>query len=144
MHGQGVTVTASGFGPGEQAEVTVHSTPRLLGTAAASTSGVVSYRFVVPTDLPSGSHTLVLRGSTRTSLFAFRLAGSEQVVQASPAPPPAAAKASGSTLPFTGSNTTRLLLIALLLAWAGTMLMLYVGPPRAGAGRHTRNGRHCR
>lgn len=144
MPGQDVTVTASGFGARELVEVTVHSTPRLLGAATASSGGIVAYPFTVPADLPAGGHTLVLRGGARTALFAFHLAkaGSATATQSTPTATSGAPAASHSPLPFTGSNTVRLLVIALLLLWAGTMLVLYVGPPTTRDGRHTPTGRH--
>lgn len=56
------TVTASGFAPGEDVEVTLHSDAITLGTTPADSAGKVSYSFTVPTSIAPGEHRVVLRG----------------------------------------------------------------------------------
>jgi hypothetical protein len=50
----------TGLPPGTQGEVSLRSTPRLLGTFTVDDDGVASFVADVPGDLPAGSHTLVL------------------------------------------------------------------------------------
>jgi LPXTG-motif cell wall-anchored protein len=50
----------TGLPPGTQGEVSLRSTPRLLGTFTVDADGVASFVADVPGDLPAGSHTLVL------------------------------------------------------------------------------------
>ena len=52
----------------------------------------------------------------------------------------------GVTREWTDEGTARraVLLLALFLFWAGTMLILYVGPVSSGAGKHERRARHSR
>ena len=50
----------TGLPPGTQGEVSLRSTPRLLGTFTVGADGVAAFVADVPGDLPPGSHTLVL------------------------------------------------------------------------------------
>lgn len=50
----------TGLPPGTQGEVSLRSTPRLLGTFTVDADGVASFVADVPGDLSTGSHTLVL------------------------------------------------------------------------------------
>ena len=81
-----VNVTGSGFTAGESVAISVHSTPVLLKTVAASESGGVDTTVTLPPDLPDGPHQIVLVGATsgHTSTIAltvvqpgFRLVGSD-------------------------------------------------------------------
>ncbi len=142
--GQAVTVTASGFVADERVTVSVHSVTRQLGTATAGSGGILRYPFKVPSNLAAGGHTLTLAGSAHTSLFAFRIGAATTPVTVTGSG--TGASTSGH-LPMTGSNTVRLLLLALALVWAGAMMVLYLGPASSGTGRHAvagRRGRHSR
>ncbi|WP_308798501.1 family 78 glycoside hydrolase catalytic domain [Agromyces silvae] len=58
--GAQVLVEASGFEPGVQVRIELHSDPVLLATATASAAGVIAAYATVPAGLPAGQHTLVL------------------------------------------------------------------------------------
>ena len=57
-----VEVVASGFWPGEQVTVDLHSDPVQLATLTADANGTVSGSLVIPASTPPGDHTLVLTG----------------------------------------------------------------------------------
>lgn len=102
-----VTVSYSGFTPGEKVEVWVHSTPILLFTATADASGTVSAQVTLPAGLELGAHQVILKGLT---------SGIEYVT-------PVTVSASSGTLPQSGFNVAAPLLlgIALLAAGAGVL-----------------------
>ena len=57
-----LTVSGTGFEPGETVEATLHSTPIDLGTVTADANGAVSLTFTVPADLEPGVHSVDLVG----------------------------------------------------------------------------------
>jgi hypothetical protein len=60
--GGSVTVTASGFTPGEQVQLVLYSEPVLIGNFSADAAGAVSIAFTLPEDLRPGTHTVRLAG----------------------------------------------------------------------------------
>lgn len=62
--GAPLELSASGFDPGEEVEVWLHSDPIKLGTIRADASGNASGSFVVPDNVPAGSHTVKFVGTT--------------------------------------------------------------------------------
>ena len=62
--GQSTTVTVGGFSPNEWVQLIVASTPRVLDTEKADSSGRVTLSGVLPSDLGSGSHTLAVYAPT--------------------------------------------------------------------------------
>ena len=117
--GDRLTVNATGYTPGEQAEVWVHSDPVLVGSTTAGTDGSVVYTFTVP-DLPPGEHRVEIRGITSgRSVFSatFTVVGGSGT----------------SPLAFTGANraTTDLVL-------AGSGLILLGGGALVAAARQRR------
>jgi hypothetical protein len=133
--GDNVTLQVAGFTAGESVGVTLHSTPQTLPPVTASSSGTVGYQFTVGSDLPAGTHTLVFVGatSTKTQTWAFTVAAA-QVNDPDPAAP------SSGSLPFTGTNSGRTLIVGIAALWSGLVLMLVSRPRRtlvvAGGGRH--------
>jgi uncharacterized repeat protein (TIGR02543 family) len=102
-----VTVTGSGFTPGEPVIVVLHSDPVVLGTLVADAAGNVSGSFTIPAGTPAGAHTVVATGT---------LSG----VQASvaivvPADPAALAATGADPFPALGWGTAAVLLGALAL-----------------------------
>lgn len=65
-----LTVTGSGFDPGESVGVYLRSTPVLLATTAASNSGAISASISIPTDTALGAHQIELRGAVNGSAYA--------------------------------------------------------------------------
>lgn len=59
-----VTVTATGFAPGESVDVYLHSTPVHLTTTTADASGKVIVKVAIPAGTEPGAHHLVLTGQT--------------------------------------------------------------------------------
>jgi len=55
-----ITSIITGLPPGTEGEVSLRSTPRLLGRFVVDVNGVATFVADVPDDLPAGSHTLVL------------------------------------------------------------------------------------
>jgi hypothetical protein len=60
--GGSVTVTASGYTPGEQVQLVLYSEPVLIGNFSADAAGAVSIAFTLPEDLRPGTHTVRLAG----------------------------------------------------------------------------------
>jgi hypothetical protein len=58
--GAELTVTFSGFAPGEFVQLIVASTPQVIGSGYANAQGVVTLSGKIPTDLASGNHTLAV------------------------------------------------------------------------------------
>ncbi|MBV8958279.1 MAG: hypothetical protein JO054_05805 [Actinobacteria bacterium] len=108
--GQQVTVSATGFIPGETTTIIVQSTPVTLGTAVADSTGKVTKTVTLPTTLEAGAHTLSIVGASRTATFPFTVAPTSAASSGS------TSGASSGTLPLTGGN---LLTMAL---WAGLLL----------------------
>jgi hypothetical protein len=143
--GDSVTLQVAGFTASETVGVTLHSTPQTLSPVTASGTGAISYQFTVGSDLPAGAHTLVFLGATsgKSQTWAFTVG----TVSATSADPAATASTS---LPFTGSDSGRTLIIGIAALWSGLVLLM-VSRPRpvlvvAGGGRHRSqpmsSGRH--
>ena len=121
--GQTVSVVATGFTGTESVTVTVHSTPETLATVSAA-SGSVTYSFVVPSDLATGSHYLQLVGGTSnvSVVWPFTLG------TATPTPATAVLGETVSTtptsLPFTGADIGKPMLFAVAALWSGLVLLL--------------------
>lgn len=64
-----VTVSASGFRPGEQLQVWLNSTPVLLATGTASAEGTFTRSATIPADAEVGAHQLEIRGAESGSVF---------------------------------------------------------------------------
>ena len=142
--GQQVHVLAAGFQSSEPVSLTLHSTPRSLGTAVASSAGVLTYTLAIPADLPEGAHLLRMAGSDLTTDFTF--------VVRRPATPavPGAGGTTGS-LPLTGINTVPLLLLGATLVATGVLLLRTGSFKTAGIAsgriptlRPARRGKHAR
>lgn len=67
-----LSVSGSGFEPGEELSALVHSDPVDLGTFTASDAGTVNVRWTIPADFATGPHSLVVTrpdGTTATAYF---------------------------------------------------------------------------
>ncbi|MFV0286212.1 MAG: hypothetical protein ACK5IM_07470 [Demequina sp.] len=72
--GKSFMVSATGFAPYDKVEVWLHSTPVLLGSATADTTGALSLRVTIPANTPAGQHTVVVKASSGASVStAFRV-----------------------------------------------------------------------
>ncbi|WP_300268116.1 HtaA domain-containing protein, partial [Microbacterium sp.] len=67
-----LSVSGSGFEPGERLTAVVHSDPIELGAFTASDAGTVNVRWTIPADFTTGDHSLVITrpdGTTATAYF---------------------------------------------------------------------------
>ena len=62
--GSNISVSASGFQPGEIVDIELHSTPVLLANVQANSRGEVYAVVTIPADTSAGAHHLVLNGAT--------------------------------------------------------------------------------
>lgn len=62
--GDSVAVEGSGFAPGQEVEVWMFSTPRLLAKLNADDSGNISGRVILPSVIEEGNHRMVLSGAS--------------------------------------------------------------------------------
>lgn len=62
--GDSLYVTGAGFAPGSSVDITIESTPVLLGTVTADPSGAVASTVQIPTTIAAGVHTIKLTGQT--------------------------------------------------------------------------------
>jgi hypothetical protein len=132
--GESITLSANGFTAGESVGVTLHSTPQTLAAATATSAGAVTYAFTVPTGLDPGAHTVVFVGTTSavTRTFSFSLVAPAVEGVTTTSTPTA-------SLPFTGANTGRQLMVAIAALWSGLILLLWSRPRRSVfdlGGRH--------
>ena len=66
-------LAANGFDPQSSVQLTIHSAPRLLGSATADGRGNVRTRVAIPPDMPKGRHTIEVTGSARGRLRTVRI-----------------------------------------------------------------------
>ena len=59
--GESVSVEARGLLPGSRATLLMFSTPQVVGEATADADGFLSMSVALPSDLPTGDHTLLLQ-----------------------------------------------------------------------------------
>jgi hypothetical protein len=71
QRGDHLHCTATGFGPNERVNVTLHSTDQDVATVSASANGAVTYDFTVPDDLAFGQHTLTFTGATSRAVASY-------------------------------------------------------------------------
>ena len=102
-----VSVVAGGLTPGEGGEVVVMSTPRLIGNFDVGESGDVREQAALPSNLGSGSHTLVVTVGDEAASLGFR------VVPNGVRP----------TLPVTGSSNDLIVVWSLVFLVAGALVL---------------------
>jgi hypothetical protein len=61
--GERLAIDATGFAPGEQVEIVLHSTPVLLARLQADGGGAIHATVTIPADTTPGPHQLVLTGA---------------------------------------------------------------------------------
>ena len=107
--GAKVRVRMSGFSPRERVQVTVASSPVVVGEVDADGDGVIDTEIEIPGDLEPGDHHLASYGLTSGVGFSQSF-----VVDAE----------DGSALPTTGSNSVGLLLAGLLVLFGGAAMSM--------------------
>jgi hypothetical protein len=126
--GEQITVTASGYAPGEVVAFYLHSDPIYLGVAVADAQGVATLTVAVPTQAPAGQHHVRAIGGT-SGVWAevpVALAAAPGAAPAAAAPVAAGAPAdTRAALAVTGASPTAALSVAggLLALGAGLVLV---------------------
>ncbi|POH60144.1 hypothetical protein [Arthrobacter glacialis] len=121
-----LTITGRNFKPGTSASFTLHSDPILLGAAKVADDGTVTLRTTLPANVPAGSHTVVIAGtsaegrSVQVSLALTVAGGSQPGVTTAAGTSTTAAAAGG--LASTGVSGTLIGGFALLLVIGGGVL----------------------
>lgn len=95
--GESITVTYGGFAPSEAVHLWVNSTPQLIGSGDADSTGSVTITGSIPPGLTAGSHSLVLHAPRSGR-------GARQAISVVPVPPPATA--AEPTLPTNAAEVT--------------------------------------
>ncbi|MBO3094827.1 fibronectin type III domain-containing protein [Cellulomonas dongxiuzhuiae] len=130
-----VTVTGSGFAPGELVDVWLFSTPVLLGTVRVGDDGTFAARFALPAGVAAGQHTLQLNGTTADGALASVASGVlvEAAPVAAPVPAPASGAPAGAALAVTGSSVTAGTLLATALLVGGGLAVAFAARRRRSA-----------
>jgi len=119
--GAKVRVRMSGFSPRERVQVTVASSPVVVGEADADGDGVIDTEVEIPTDLDAGEHHLASYGLTSGIGFSQAF-----VVAADDAP----------ALPTTGSDSKRFALTGGAIALLGAALAAVAARRRQDLVKH--------
>jgi len=99
--GGSVSATASGYAPDETITIVLHSTPAVLGTITADSSGDVKVKVTIPPGTLAGSHELLLTGGTSGITLTLPVLVSSSLVAPPPvSPPPVSAPASAPGFPL--------------------------------------------
>jgi 5'-nucleotidase len=104
-----VTIDSSGWKANSDVTITLHSTPVVLGTVTASSSGAVHATESIPAGTAAGAHTIELTGTDPT--------GAPRDVSTT-----ITVASGGSSLPRTGAAIAAMLGVATVLFLAGTAL----------------------
>lgn len=72
--GASLTVTGTGFVPGEELSVQLHSTPVELARVVAGADGALRAQVRIPSDAALGAHEIVVTGPQSTARIAMRIA----------------------------------------------------------------------
>lgn len=116
--GQTITVTGTGFVPGEQVQVIMMSEPVVLASAIADGDGVAVATVRIPLAATSGEHHLYMYGMTSRA----GVGGPTQVI--TEAATPVTADAPPVALALTGSSTGRLLTLGFVLVALGASFLV--------------------
>lgn len=122
--GQHVTVTASGFSPGDTADVWIASEPVVLATTTIPESGVLTVTVEVPASLELGAHRMYVTAPATVASASVTIAK----VGGGPG-------ASGE-LAASGAEVPIWAMAAGILALCAGLAFLSVGRPRRGAESH--------
>ncbi|QGQ18684.1 hypothetical protein GC089_04760 [Cellulomonas sp. JZ18] len=122
--GGAVDVRAVGLHPHEEAEIWLHSAPRLLLRTRADAAGALAVRVHLPADVPAGAHTLVVRSASGVvGGVPIEVAAVPGTATTGPSGTSSGTASGGRTdarLAATGTTTGALALTALLALAVGT------------------------
>ncbi|MDQ1204387.1 metallophosphoesterase family protein [Microbacterium sp. SORGH_AS_0862] len=107
MPGDSFTVAGSGFMPGEEVVVELHSAPVVLARTTADANGAVAVTVTIPASTPAGAHEIVLVGTgsgrtARTPLTVGASAAQAGALAATGAPLPVSLMIFGGALTLGG------------------------------------------
>lgn len=137
--GQSFTVHTRGNCGHRNFDVDIHSTSEFLGTITTDASGNGAGSFIVPTNLPSGAHSISVGdtvGDVTTTAVVITggpYTGASSLTAAAPAA--AATPAASQSLPFTGSNASTLAAAGAATIGVGGLLVLGARKRRRAAWR---------
>jgi LPXTG-motif cell wall-anchored protein len=122
--GGSITATYSGFVPFETVQLVVASTPTVIATGTANSTGSVTLTGTLPAGLANGAHTLTLFAPVSGLGFKSAITvGATETTTTTPAVTTAPVTVAANTLPATGSDSNQmpfaLGIIALGLALIG-------------------------
>lgn len=103
IRGNTLTVSGTGFIPGDDLELWLHSTPVLLGTATAA-GGAFTSSIVIPASTEAGAHELVVVSSQSGTHSVPLTIALPAVAPAAPQPPRAATPSQSPSLTVTPSD----------------------------------------
>ena len=118
-----MTLTASGYQPGETLEFVLRSDPVVLGTAVAGGDGTAIWTGALPEAIALGSHLFIATGLTSGYVATLAVA-----IIGTPTAPATTATPTGATttptghLPETGTNISGFFVLAGLLLGVGLVL----------------------
>lgn len=125
--GQTLTISGQGAASGATVTITFASTPRVVATTKADSSGRFRASFQVPTDAPPGQHT-VTASSNGKVLGSVTI----RVIAAAQGGDRSALAGEDNGLPFTGANALPEVAAGAGLVLAGIVLLLAIRRRRAG------------
>ena len=123
--GESLTVSVSGFTPGEQVQIWMNSTPVLLGEATADSNGSAAQVVTMPTDAAAGLHTIRVVGVTCGIDASIPFTVATDAVPSIPSDASVAAASDGSRqLSWTGFDAWSTVWLAAAMMATGLGLML--------------------
>ncbi|MDQ6796466.1 MAG: hypothetical protein M3011_00335 [Actinomycetota bacterium] len=116
--GDSTRITGAGFGAGESLNLTLCSTPVSLGKVTAGPSGDVAATITIPAGTAIGTHTVVVSNATGS-----RVALATITVVAPSGSIVVPVSGGGNALVRTGTDTTRMTVLAALILIMGVFLV---------------------
>ncbi len=111
--GERLSLSWTGFQPGEQVTVVMRSTPVTLGTFTADAAGTVTAAVELPDEAGAGAHTLTFSGSLSGDLVVlpFRIAEADMAAASATVPAAEAASDEGTLTPWLAGGGLAVLLL---------------------------------
>jgi len=122
-------VTLTDLSPGSTVSVVIHSEPIVLATGFADANGNFSQYVTIPANTPAGSHAITVSGidangnPVERSVY-FSLNANGEVTAISTTEPTPDPTSTNGALPFTGSNSSEMLILGAGAALIGSGMAL--------------------
>jgi hypothetical protein len=119
--GCSITLSGTGFQPGETITIQLFSTPVTLGSTTADPQGAFTTTVTIPADTTPGNHTIVATGLTSgiTASFAIVVTGASTTGAVTPS----AGTPSSGSLAFTGADIAAMAGVGAIALALGGMLV---------------------